>query len=252
MLFITNAYPLEIQLWYFDKLDVHHVCNFALSEPTWEFSDMRFDGGPQLSLAGARTLDGTPFALSPLSDIVGISMEGAPQSPSDYTDASSLFTMIIRPGLMFDILGMRPNDGDESFKRFLDSSGSMRSISWADWGPQCTRYLPHHHGLYTGDQHIIGGHFLMLEYLRNNSFFVHIYDFRPEIVARYAQSFPQDVCTETTLFPGGRALCENISSTLPFHVAASKELFREGSRFTIDDGRIIFCNQVNAKYYPRS
>ena len=38
------------------------------------------------------------------------------------------------------------------------------------------------------------------------SFVFRLYDFRPEIVARYAQSFPQEVCTETTLILEGKLL----------------------------------------------
>ena len=142
--------------------------------------------------------------------------------------------MIMWLSLIFDILGMRPSDGDESFRRFLDNRGSNKGISWADWGPQCTRLLPQNYNREAGEQHLIGGHFVMLEcneaphdiQSAQLSFVFRLYDFRPEIVARYAQSFPQEVCTDTTLVPEGNSLDENVFSNLPFHVVTSKELPR--------------------------
>ena len=68
-MFVVDTSPLEMQLWYFDKLNVHRVCNFALREPTWAFSYLRFDGGPQLSLGAARTLDGTHLHYQSLPTI---------------------------------------------------------------------------------------------------------------------------------------------------------------------------------------
>ena len=253
-----------LQVWYFDRPNVFHIGSFALPSQTYDFESLKFDGGPWLSLGGAKTLDGTPFAMSPASDILAVSMR--PGLIADFDDGSWDFTMVMRLGLMFDVLGVRPSDRVESFDRLYAGGSPInlalgRVLEWGKWGPQCTRWFPQPLDHQRWDQQLVGGRFVSVPPawsdddgepvgLLMSQEDILLYDFRPEIVARYAQSFPQDVCTETSLIPLGALFYEDIFSNLPYHVT-SKELPCVVPRVTMDDGRLI-CTEVNIQHYSRS
>ena len=88
-----NGNPTALQVWHFDRSNVFHVGSFALPYQAYDFDALRFGGGPRLSLGGAKTLDGTPFAMSPASDILAVTIEAE----------LSNYTVVMRLSLMFDV-----------------------------------------------------------------------------------------------------------------------------------------------------
>ena len=276
---VVSEDPVALQVWCFDESHFFFVGRFALplTAKTGCYHVMQFCGNPSSSLAGAKTLDGTPFALSPVSDVLGIEfgvsslVEGDVRHPQR---TQAFFTMIMRPSLMFDALRARSVDhlASETLKRRsgdrLEVWGSLercldvfngciasdyifhKTLEWQEWGPQCTRWLPHKPPDIIWQPSLAGGRFAFVtagpseipESGLRPLDVIRLYDFRPEIVTRYTHTFPQDICSETSVIPKGALFQEDVISTLPYHIATSKEQYLALSGAMIDEGRLVVPN----------
>jgi hypothetical protein len=253
----VKGLPGVLQVWCFDEGDTLLMGSFALPRIAQgrQYVSMQFDGGPPpSSLADAKTLDGTPFAPAPVSKVLAFTFEVMGR----FIRAEHTMVMLI--SLMLDVLGMRPCDGVKLLRRH--SEGCVpneyltgRTLEWEEWGPQCTRWLPFTRNHLLHHPFMAGGRFTFIAFERSSEAVepinllpsphtIRLYDFRPEIVSRYMQHFPQDICTESTVISRGTMFEEDVISTLPFHMVALKKLPHQVAAVMIDEGRLI-CIKVN-------
>ncbi|KAF8478322.1 hypothetical protein JB92DRAFT_3047361 [Gautieria morchelliformis] len=254
LILAVNGSHAVLQVWCFENCASFPMGRFALPRITQghEYLDMHFDGGPPPSLADAKTLDGTPFALAPVSKVLAFSFL-ATQEVIDQIEAN--YTMVMLTSLMFDALGMRPCDGVKVLRRHAGGRvpheylTSRPPLEWEAWGPQCTRWFPTYNQLLR-QPCMIGGRFALIDFetssetvepanLLSSPQVIRLYDFRPEIVSRYKQDFPQDICTDSTVISRGTMFEKDVVSKLPFHAVTLKELPDQVSAVMIDEGRLI-------------
>ena len=244
----VNGATVTLQIWCFDKALVFHVGSFGLP-PVIEYTaynNMQFGGGPLPSVP--QCLDGSPFVPTPETKVLAVSF-GAVET--DTYDTLESYTIVMRLSYMFDALGMLAC----SHKLFLCDQcipvGTGKALEWDAWGPECTRWISHGRQILKGKPCLVGGRLAINSYSDISlpgpatSLFpvIRVYDFRPEIVARCAQSHPQEVYTHDTIMPSDNIFQEDIISTLPYHVATSKILDHEMSGLMMDQGQLV-CLKV--------
>lgn len=255
--------PVTLQVWRFDGSRVFYVGSFALplTASGIAYLQMHFDGGPSASLAGARTLDDTPYALSPVPQLMSVTLRVI-EPDLDMQEAEvATFSMIMRLSLMFKALAQL-RDPPKDVSRDLsggeplpDECISSRTLEWKEWGPQSTRWLREEPDHRKWEPCLVGGRFAtvtnngpdpgdMMYLFLPLPQVIRVYDFRPYIVSRYMQSYPEDVCTTTSVILKSTMFQEDIHSMLPYHLATSKELAQTMSGVMIDEGRLV-CTKAS-------
>ncbi|KIJ36926.1 hypothetical protein M422DRAFT_33977 [Sphaerobolus stellatus SS14] len=252
------ANPVTLQIWRFDEPTdepkLSPVGIFAMPKPALNhaYLEMHFDGGPSASPGGPRTLDGTPYALAPVPKILSISFTVLETDAELQESEAENFTMVMQPSLMLKVLAKKQNP----LQRHAD-----HILEWGQWGPQCTRWIPQTISSLNWEPCSVGGRFVLVApawrdepddeeglHFIDLPQVIRLYDFRPEIVRRYkGQELGKNetLVMEQTVISKDNTFEEDVYSSLPYHLATSRELPYQVSGVMIDEGHLVCTKGVS-------
>lgn len=249
-----------LQIYRFEDSKVYLTGAFELPPTKAEFTylELHFDGGPSASVAGAGSIDGTPYSLAPRPEVLSITFGVVGARPGEGENEVSGFTMIACPELMLDKLSSKRGDIPED-----QMSDELRVLRWKDWGPECTRWLPQQLDYLSWQPCMQGGRLALVtpvsetggDQNNNNTPFlsqrkqvIRIYDFREDVIVRnFEEGLKDGLQLSPFVIPKRFMFEEDIVSGLPYHVVESEPLPIPVSGVMIDEGRMV-CTRVRRLY----
>lgn len=249
--------PATLHVYCFEKSNVYFAGAFELPPTRDEFVyiELHFDGGPSASVAGAGSVDGSPYSLISTPDILSITF-GIIESMTFGPDEVTGFTMITSPRLMLDKLKQKTAAIPRARMR-----DELRILAWKDWGPSCTRWLPQQLDYLNWQPSMQGGRFAFIapanrpedeeaeddhDHLGSphRKQVIRLYDFRGGAIFQNIKKGAKDgIQLSPTLIPKSAIFEEDIRSCLPFHLVESEPLSMPVSGVMIDEGRLV-CTRV--------
>ncbi|KAF8591366.1 hypothetical protein K439DRAFT_1627078 [Ramaria rubella] len=241
-------HPVVLQVWCFHTSHAYFAGSFAMPVTTTKngYLELHFDGGPSPSPAGATTLDGTPFTLAPIPEIIAMTFGVIDTDPDLQETEVAIFAMVMQPSLMLKALEKQYRDEVREPSQFA----GRRSLEWEAWGPQCTRWIPQDTNHLHWEPFSVGGRFAIVTPSKASEVLeqpgstepqvIRLYDFRPDMVSRYKDQFPDDTfCIEPSIIPKDTMFQADIVSSLPYHVTTSKDLTQRVSGVMMDECRLV-------------
>jgi len=241
---------VTLEIWHFENSKAYLTGSFEMPLTTTPnaYLEMHFDGGPTASVGGQRTGDGTPYSLAPETDILSVTfgVVDIDERPEETHVAS--FTMVMRPSSMLKKLGEKINS---PARHQTNGAGEPPALTWQEWGPWCTRWIPQEMENLNWEPSAAGGRFVVVTPSRDakdpevltDGQVIRIFDFRHDIVSRYGRLPSKSLSEEFNIgwsrIPKVTMFVEDIVSSLPYHVVESTRLPYRMSGIMMDEGRLI-------------
>ncbi|GJJ14999.1 hypothetical protein Clacol_009270 [Clathrus columnatus] len=249
--------PVALQVYCFKKPKVYFAGAFLLPSTKDDFTylELHFDGGPSASIAGPRSVDGTPYSLPPVPDILAITF-GVAEARVNITESDvSGFTMVMSPRLMLDKL--ERNTANIPKVKMRDQ---LRVLPWKDWGAECTRWIPERLDSLNWQPSMQAGRYAVVVKVSENDAegqdnddapslllrkqAIHIYDFRTGTIHQnIRKGLKNGIQVLPTLATERAIFEENVFSCLPYHCVQSEPLPTLVSGVMIDEGRLV-CTKI--------